>query len=226
MLCSNRVEELAKITRFMDSLSGELKHVLSAKIGDINQYINFNHFSSVVELAPRLYPSSGWTDGKLGVIHIPMFDDYEYNNIIEVSKIIHEIDVTDWIVDLRGNGGGGVLHLMCALAALLPDEYQFERFKCENGKVTLGNHTFFQEVPIHKKKKVDRLRVIVDDSTCSAAEMIAIILQRCAGGELIGSPTCRGINYTYEYDGIEFPMEKLDGHPQRLKPTNHNIPVF
>jgi carboxyl-terminal processing protease len=131
-------------------------------------------------------PSLGWyalpSQPTIGVVAISWFSDRTADEVKQAFGALQEQGVEGFILDLRGNGGGLLTAAVeTARAFLSSGIIAYEERKDEPETVYAAN----EPGPFSSKPLV----VIVDNSTASAAELLAAALQQNDRARLVGQPT-------------------------------------
>lgn len=154
-------------------------------------------------------PRGEWLDG-IGYVALPGFaggtpaDQVAFAN--RVQQIIAELDGADtdgWILDLRRNTGGNFWPMLAGAGPLLggaeagasiyPDGRE-TAFWYDAGKAGFGDYVQLR-VSVAPHRLADpqaRLAVLVDGSTASSAEVLALALRARGNSVIVGVPT-RGL---------------------------------
>jgi carboxyl-terminal processing protease len=138
---------------------------------------------------------SFYTDeaAKTAVITINDFlDEYMVYDIYEIMEFLDENDYRNVIVDLRKNPGGELYYMLNILNMFIPDE----------GVVTYAaadkNGELGAESSTGHGIAFDKICVLTDGASASAAEVLALSLRDIAGAFIIGEKTFgKGIGQLY-----------------------------
>lgn len=206
------VRELAHVDE-KDALS-----YLIGKLQDKHGSVNWDTEGSLVKKQKPVLPS--WkqlANGSIQYIRIPALkvdDDDSYDTFANcLYDIASSLQEGRLVLDLRGNGGGVLWPMLSGISSLLPDGIQayFSYVSGEKRPIKLlDGKAFSNDASSHKVKreiylKKDRLQkvlVLVDGKTASAAEMLAAVLASYPAFKLLGEPTAgflTGVS-TYELD--------------------------
>ena len=139
----------------------------------------------VVNREELSYGSLTQRDKEIGYIQISSFlSDSLPKEFENAVRDIHANGMTGLIIDLRDNGGGS-LDLVTHMAELFVDE----------GEITHYLHSRDMEAPQEVRSsckeplKFEKIAVLVNENTASAAELMASILRNKAGAVLVGKTT-------------------------------------
>lgn len=190
-LTLNAVSELLKSNYAYLSVKGE-----DGKYADYNPLTaltverdgvlyDFYLQKGVVNREELSYGSITQRDEEIGYIRISSFlSDSLPKEFENAVRDIHANGMTGLIIDLRDNGGGS-LDLVTHMAELFVDE----------GEITHYLHSRDMEAPQEVRSsckeplKFEKIAVLVNENTASAAELMASILRNKAGAVLVGKTT-------------------------------------
>lgn len=125
--------------------------------------------------------------------------------------------VEDWVVDLRGNGGGNVFPMLAGMAALLGEGDMVQAhtkdgrrmsFRLQQGVASLQSLEGKTEAvcrapwPLKAQARVRRLAVLIDRYTGSSGEMLAMALRPLPHSRFFGE---RSAGATTATDGFRLP---------------------
>ncbi len=119
----------------------------------------------------------------------------------EISRQDNEtVDITGWIVDLRGNLGGNMWPMLAGVGPILgeniagyfidPDDNKYN-WEYKDGKSMYQGNTVV-EVPEPYSLKIEnpKVAVLIDEGTASSGEAIAVAFKGRASTKFFGKPTC------------------------------------
>lgn len=160
----------------------------------------------MITLSPNFAsPVGKMLEGRLGYILVPGFnadpnlaDEYASQTHLEIEKV-DQLHPCGWIVDLRGNPGGGSSPMEVAIGPIL-GEGKFGGIVDADGNITsgtylngyarLGNeYEFYIESPYTLLEPYPPVAVLTDSGTDSAAEVIVIDFRGRPNTRSFGQPT-------------------------------------
>lgn len=183
---NKRSLELTDIRIFLKILKDPLKQMIIDKMGDIEQYISFDHFLIVNNIqSDKFVTSCGYIFGNQGIIYLPSrstSDDDESRRVTKIIATMHESGVRNWILDYRGNTGGRVLTFMMYISPFITKPFILNE---QNGRAIIEFKkdnisifgTYWAERPYCPRLNIDSIRVIVNGVSGSSSEFSAHILK-------------------------------------------------
>ena len=150
-------------------------------------------------------------DEHRGYIKISSFGATTHDEFMTAVKELKGLGMTDLILDLQGNGGG---YLQSAVA--MADEFldEGEMIVYTEGR-TVGRHDYKAG---KSKIDVDKVVVLVDGYTASAAEILSGAIQDNDRGIIVGRRTfAKGL--------VQRPIDLPDGSMVRLTVAHYYSPV-
>lgn len=173
--------------------------------GEIKEYsIVRRPFSTVIP------ESIEWPTPETALVRIPTFDlAYNRERVEGIFKEVHEKGAKNLILDLRGNGGGAVIHMFHLLNFLLPPDVEFGTFVNRQqvdqfAKETDGDPKDVVAVAAWASGKLrtwrtdhprfeGRIAVLVNGASGSASEIVAAALKERGKATLLGSRTAGAV---------------------------------
>jgi carboxyl-terminal processing protease len=141
---------------------------------------------------------------------------WEFREIIAANK-----NAAGIIIDLRGNPGGAVIGAQGVIDPFLDTAEEFARFKLRPMNKVLSVLAFMttdSSMPLVTGRLFEReyagpLVVLIDESTASAAEMIAASLQDYAGAKVVGRRSCGCVTGLFGFSALpgggEFAVSRM-----------------
>ena len=241
-----RKNEIDKIQRFIRHIPAAFRETLELSIGEMDQYISFNHFIHVNRIH-EYYDNStgicglsdGYVDGTRGMIYIAYDQNHdEHNHINRNLKIIQRMSdagVTDWVIDLRSNGGGLIYSFYCYILPFLNgvdinitsnSSGGFMKEHSQDEMLYLMNEngvSIEYETPLYPKITVNSLTIMVNKHSYSCAEWVAHICKKYLGATVIGEITGMAMNFVWTkelYVGdVRYPKYSILGdESQKITP--------
>lgn len=118
----------------------------------------------------------------IGYIEITSFSRKTGKDFEEALEKLEKKNITGLIIDVRGNPGGLLDVVEDILKLVVTNEKPFVQIEERSGKV----HAFFSE---RKEKKPYPIKVLIDEGSASASEILAGALKEAEGAELVGMKT-------------------------------------
>ncbi|MEM6720745.1 MAG: S41 family peptidase [Bacteroidota bacterium] len=144
-------------------------------------------------------------DSEIGYLNIPSFIGnneaacrFSYT-IIEKVKLLDNVGVKHWIIDLRNNDGGNMWPMLLGLSPLFDSEiagYFMHRkymlsWQIKNGSVLQEDQIImYNSEPYYLKNNRSKIAILVNTKTCSSGEAVAISFTGMENVKLIGTKTC------------------------------------
>lgn len=208
-----RKKELEKIESFLFHITGGLNVVFRKAVGDIRQYMSFDHFIHVNNIHSgsyeQMYPI-GYCFGKTGIIYFPHINDTNIypnaiNRVVKIIAALNDFGVEDWILDFRSNSGGLFASFIGYICAFMPDEYTINNVSrlglpmmesLSNSIFTEGytDSRHITDMPYVPKISIKSIKVLVNRGSASSSEFCAHLLKTHSGAKIIGQKTAGAFN--------------------------------
>ncbi len=154
-----------------------------------------------------------WNTEEVATLRIPSFMHYEQERVDKLIREAIDKDAKALIVDLRGNGGGQVLHLLHLAGYFVPGQQAIGTWLTRAAvntyvKETKGSPTDYVKIADHTKSKVfpfakfnnepkpifnGQVIVLTNGGTGSASEMFAAAMRELRSAPIIGSKSAGAV---------------------------------
>lgn len=137
--------------------------------------------------------------GKTAVLQLNSFAETSGKEVANHLKSIHESGCKNLVIDLRDNGGGYLIAAQEIASQLLPKNTVI--FKEEN---KAGDTQEYKTIDNYAQYKFDKIVVVVNGDTASAAEVLTAALKEQLNATIVGTKT-------YGKGTVQLPLTFKDG---------------
>jgi len=185
-------------------ISIEINEILK-KLGDNHSFHMSKNKADNLSNSKQTKIGFSLLDNEIGYLNIPSYIGNNHTSckfsytILEKIKLLDEIGVKNWVIDLRDNDGGNMWPMLLGLSPLFDNDiagYFIHRkytlsWLIKNGSVLNEDQIImYHSEPYYLKNNRLKIAVLINRKTCSSGEAVAISFIGMKNVKLIGTETC------------------------------------